>query len=218
MAIKNIIFDLGGVLLNIDYRLTSQAFVDLGLTNFDEHYSQMKQERIFDLLETGKISPDEFRKGLLPFLPANTSFEQIDNAWNAMLLDFPKERVSLLESTSKNYRCFLLSNTNIIHYEQYEHYLQDLFGKNPLHQHLEKVYYSHEIKLRKPDEECFQFVLNDTGIKANETLFIDDTQQHIIGAKASGIKAHHLNLQKENVLNLFDKNGMLLPDFLAQFD
>src|ERR1041385_8056059 len=112
---KNIIFDLGGVLLNLDMRKTRTAFHELGMTDFDNHFTQAKQSGIFDLFDCGKISPEEFRKELKKHLPNHISDEQIDAAWNAMLNDLPAERLKLLRQLAKKYRLFLLSNTNEIH-------------------------------------------------------------------------------------------------------
>src|SRR5579872_3080509 len=115
MAIKNIIFDLGGVIINIDYKLTSLAFNKLGAKNFDQAYSQMSQNKLFDDFETGKISSEVFRKLLKEKLQLSISDEQFDNAWNAMLLDIPIKRLLLIKELKKSYKVYLLSNTNDIH-------------------------------------------------------------------------------------------------------
>lgn len=189
---KNIIFDLGGVILNIDYQLTSKAFKDLGIQNFDELYSQARQNNLFDDLETGKISAENFRNEIRKMSGLNIDDDKLNNAWNAMLLDLPKERVDLLFELSKKHRIFLLSNTNIIHFENFRASIFEKFKEDVFPKIFEKVYYSFEIGFRKPDENCFQFVLNDAQILPNETLFIDDSIQHIKSANQLGIQTIHL--------------------------
>lgn len=202
MNYKNIIFDLGGVILNIDYQKTIDAFRTIGITDFDARYSQAKQTPLFDDLEIGRISPEQFRKELKIILNANVSDDVIDEAWNALLLDFPKERLDLLEQLHKQYRTFLLSNTNEIHYQAYTRQLQDKFGLNDLSKFFEHTYYSHQIGLRKPNADVFYKVLNDHHLKANETLFIDDSIQHIQSAQKLGIQTHWLT-DGETIMNLF---------------
>jgi hypothetical protein len=115
IVIRNIIFDLGGVIINLDPAATAKAFVKLGLSDWDNQYSQAKQSGLFDEYDKGKISDAEFRSGLRTFLPENVSDQQIDDAWNAMLLDIPPKRLELLSAVRKDHRIFLLSNTNFIH-------------------------------------------------------------------------------------------------------
>jgi putative hydrolase of the HAD superfamily len=199
---KNIIFDLGGVILNIDYRLTSQAFKNLGLENFDEKYSQAKQSHLFDRLETGAVAPEQFRQELKAYFSQTVSDTDLDNAWNAMLLDLPFQRIDLLKELSKKYRLFLLSNTNIIHYQAYSAYLKKTFGKMIFDEIFEKQYLSFEIGMRKPDKEIFDLVLNENKLLASETLFIDDSIQHIEGAGKTRISAYHLQ-PTETILDVF---------------
>ena len=123
--IKNIIFDLGGVLLNIDYALTIKAFESHGVSNFEEVYSQAKQTDLFDKFETGKITENEFIEGIKSLIRKDIQKNQILEAWNAMLLDFPKERLSLLQEASKHYRIFLLSNTNETHITAFEKIIEE---------------------------------------------------------------------------------------------
>ncbi|MGE0635200.1 MAG: HAD family hydrolase [Bacteroidia bacterium] len=199
---KNIIFDLGGVILNIDYRLTSQAFKNLGLSDFDEKYSQAKQSHLFDRLETGTVAPEQFRLELKAYFNQQVSDADLDNAWNAMLLDLPQQRIDLLKELSTKYRLFLLSNTNIIHYQAYSAYLKRTFGKMIFDEIFEKQYLSFEIGMRKPDREIFELVLNENKLIASETVFIDDSIQHIEGASKTGIAAYHLQ-PAETILDVF---------------
>ncbi len=206
--IKNIIFDLGGVIINIDFNLSINAFIKLGIKDFNNIFSKAKQNNFFDKLDTGNISQQEFYNYLFDFLPSNVSEKDIDSAWNAMLQDFPKQRIELLKSLSKNYKLFLLSNTNIFHFpicnkqfeEQFNIKLSSLFYK---------VYYSHLIGKRKPDIKTFEFIIEDSNLIPEETFFIDDSIQHILSAKKLGIKVHHL-LDEEDICDLFDNNNRLV--------
>ena len=189
--IKHIIFDLGGVLLNIDYSLTEKAFVNLGIANFNEIYSQLKQSNLFDDFEVGKINDQEFIKALKYYARYSVSDQQIVDAWNAMLLDFPLRRLQVLQQLRIYHDLVLLSNTNEIHEAAFnkiihnDHHLM-------LPTFFDKVYYSHRVGLRKPMPEVFQKVLDDCGFNTEHTLFIDDSPQHIQGAKALGIKTIYL--------------------------
>jgi putative hydrolase of the HAD superfamily len=210
--IKNVIFDLGGVILNIDYHLTAKRFVELGVKNFDELFSQAQQSTLFDDLETGQISPADFRDQLRNIVKLDLTNEQIDDAWNKMLLDLPKERIDILLAAKENYRTFLLSNTNIIHLDAYTEDLQKAHGIENLGKLFEKEYYSHEIELRKPNKEVFEFVLEQNGLEASETLFIDDSIQHIKGANEVGIHTFFMDASKNySLLDVFD-GGQLKSD------
>ena len=185
--IKNILFDLGGVLYHIDYNLTKKAFEKLGVNDFNTYYSQQQQNELFDNLETGKISSKEFISKMLEILPSSSEEDVVD-AWNALLIGFTKENINLLKYLSGKYKLYLLSNTNAIHIEKINNDLQDLFGYTALNEFFIKTYLSHEIGRRKPDIETFEWLLKDAGIKAEETLFIEDSVQHIESAKKTGIK------------------------------
>jgi len=190
--IKNIILDLGGVVINIDYQLTIDAFEKLGIVNAHEFYSQQQQTNLFDLLEKGNISDDSFRDEIRKFAQKNLSDEAIDNAWNAMLLDFPPARLETLMLLKSKYKTFLLSNTNSIHYRAYTQTLKTNFGKENLSDYFHKEYYSHLIKRRKPNPDVFRFVINDQNLQPHETLFIDDSKQHILGAQSVNLQTHLL--------------------------
>ncbi len=199
---KNIIFDLGGVILSIDYQLTVDAFRKIGISEFDILYSQLVQSNLFDDFETGKISPAQFRDQLRKKVNRSISDEEIDKAWNAMLLDLPKERMELLERLRKDHRIFLLSNTNAIHENAYTQLITKQYGMNVLESAFEKIYLSHHLGLRKPQKKIFELVLQENDLAANETLFIDDSPQHIKGSKAAGMNAILLEKNK-SILDLF---------------
>lgn len=194
-----IIFDLGGVILNLDYSLTTKAFQSLGLKNFDEIYAQANQTSLFDDLETGKISAQFFINSLLPYLPQGVTANKVVHAWNAMILDFPQERLNLLIELRKTNKVYLLSNTNEIHIQAVNRSLAKTTEK-PLEYFFDKVFLSHEVGLRKPNEEIFQYVCNDQNINPSTALFIDDTIRHVEGAKRVGLNAIHL--ENQSILDL----------------
>ncbi|HTN46835.1 MAG TPA: HAD family phosphatase [Flavipsychrobacter sp.] len=190
-GIRHIIFDLGGVLLNIDYNLTAEAFRMQGFGDFDVVYSQLKQERLFDELETGRISRDDFTEKLSRLSKTSLSEEKIIEAWNAMLLDMPLRRLHILQQLRLHYDLILLSNTNEIH--------EEAFNSLTMKEHgvliagfFDKVYFSHRIGMRKPDKEVFERILLENGFEAKHTLFIDDSPQHIETAKSLDIQTIYL--------------------------
>jgi FMN phosphatase YigB (HAD superfamily) len=191
-SFETIIFDLGGVVINLDYYKTTRAFEALGLKNFGEMYSQAAQTGLFDDFEKGKSSVPYFLNKLIDFLPAGTTANQVVEAWNAMILDFPIENLQLIERLNLSHKTFLLSNTNEIHIQKVHQHLQLVSPHKTLHPFFEKVYFSSDIGMRKPDAEIFEFVLNENKLDPAKTLFIDDTEQHILGAQKVGIQTYHL--------------------------
>lgn len=187
-----IIFDLGGVLINLDYQLTSKAFIDLGLTDFDATYSQLQQTDLFDRFETGAISSFHFINRLLDQLPQGTSGNKVVHAWNAMILDFPAERLAWLLEMKQRYRIFLLSNTNTLHMEAVRRSLEKTVSHQRLEDYFERVYLSCEMGLRKPNAEIFSRVCEEQGLNPATTVFIDDSPQHVEGAATIGLQAIHL--------------------------
>lgn len=190
--IKNIIFDLGGVIINLNLKATRDAFVQLGISNFDAIYSQKDQSGLFDALDRGHITPEGFREEIRKHIPREVSDAEIDAAWDAMLLDIPGDKLELLTNLKSKYRTFLLSNTNVIHVKNFSAELLRVHGSPDFTPYFEKCYYSCEIGMRKPDAEIFMHVLTENKLKAEETLFIDDSIQHVKGALACNIKAVQL--------------------------
>jgi glucose-1-phosphatase len=189
--VKNIIFDLGGVLLNLDVAQTRDAFIKLGLTQIDELFRIGHAASFFKDYEVGTISDEEFvEKARQLSLPGTTN-NQVTDAWNVMLLDFPVERVQLLDRLKSKYRLFLFSNTNAIHLKAFHKSYQDVYGK-AMDDLFEKAYYSHVISQRKPDVAAFEYVINDSKLNAAETLFIDDALVNVEGAREAGLQAIHL--------------------------
>ena len=190
-VIKNIIFDLGGVIMNIDFKKTEKAFADLGFNDFAQHMTQYHITPLFQEYETGKINDDDFVKGIQQIAAKPIADNEIIHAWNALLLDFPPERIALLEKLRHRYRIFLLSNTNALHYNAFQQRLHGLTGKT-LEDIFEKTYYSHTANLRKPDAAIYQLVLDENQLDPAETLFIDDTASNLGGAEEAGIQTLHL--------------------------
>ncbi len=207
--IKNIILDLGGVLLNIDNNATIQAFKDLGVKNIEAMLAQGAKNDLFDGLDKGLMSTDEFRQGVRNYSSLDVTDKQIDDAWNAMLLDFPMSRLKLLDGIRKNYRLFLLSNTNAIHYAEYTRYMFNTHGAANLEDFFEKTYFSHEIGMHKPDAEAFNLIVDENKLSKHETLFVDDTYRHVEGARGVGLNAIWLDLRKMDIHDLFGEGFLL---------
>ena len=194
-SIQNIIFDWGGIFTNIDYNQAIDAFKELGLEDFGGLYTQLNQVELFDHLEKGTITPAVFRKEMRRHLRANVTDQQIDTAWTSLLMDTDPKKVAVAKSASNNYRTFLLSNTNAIHVGIVRERIEKEIGFDMFTNTFEKIYLSHELHMRKPDAEIFEFVLANAQLAATETLFIDDTPQHIEGAKAVGLHTFHLTTE-----------------------
>jgi putative hydrolase of the HAD superfamily len=190
-GIRNIIFDLGGVLLNIDPKRTIEAFGTLGMEQLVGDKGLSYDHEIFYLMEQGKISSDEFRKGVLELLPNQVSFQEIDAAWTAMLIDFPAIRVQLLKNLRKDFKIYLFSNTNAIHVEKFHSIFRNQHGFE-VSTLFEKDFYSNEIGFRKPSPESFREIIRLSGINPEESLFIDDSLPNVEAAKASGMKGFWL--------------------------
>ncbi|HNW97486.1 MAG TPA: HAD family phosphatase [Bacteroidales bacterium] len=186
--IKNLIFDLGGVILNIDFSKSIEEFRKLGITNIDELFSRYSQSKLFDMFEKGNISEKEFIANLKKTIEKPVTNNQIYNAWNAMLLDFPMDRIELLKELNKKYRIFLLSNTNVIHNSVYNELLNKKYGINDLTMLFEEAYYSFKLHMRKPDKEIFEYVLKGSKLNEEETVFIDDSPVNIKTAEKLGMK------------------------------
>lgn len=184
--LKNIIFDFGGVLLNIDYNLTINAFEEAGIPGFRENFSQYAADPFFADLERGKSSEEEFYNRMLDQAKINPDVAK--KAWNAMLLDFRVESVRFLETLKDQYDLFLLSNTNIIHKTAFDEAFRQQTDYPSIDSLFKKAWYSHEIGMRKPDKEIFEYILKDADLVPGETLFIDDSWPNLPPAEEAGIK------------------------------
>lgn len=189
-GIKNIIFDLGRVLLNINPLLTQLELSRLGYRPDDE-IRGAKDDEIVIKLECGKISAEDFINAVKDIVKAGTTSNDIINAWNAMLLDFTEQHVNTLRSLRQNYKVYLLSNSNQIHFDCYTRTFRDTYGFD-LSDLFDKMWFSFQIGIVKPELDIFTYVLKDGGINPDETLFIDDTLMHVEAARKLGIRAFHL--------------------------
>ena len=186
--IENIIFDLGGVILDIDYNLTRTAFEKLGVAHFDEMYSQATADQLFQKLETGEISEENFYKELNTCTGLHLSPPEIKKAWNAMLLSFREKSLQFLEEIRSKYQLFLLSNTNYIHIAAFEKIFNERKREKTFEEYFNKAFYSCEIGFRKPDAVCYECILDKIKIEPPKTLFIDDSVKNIEGAKKAGMQ------------------------------
>lgn len=192
-SIKNIIFDLGGVFIEINYEKTSQAFKNLGITQFDDYFKQDYSNSLFTRLEEGKINVLEFYDGFRTLTQTNRTNQQIENAWNALLGKFWQDRLDWLQPITEKYNCYLFSNTNSIHYQAFmKSYALENPSRKPFNQYFIKAFYSQDIGYRKPNVSAYNFVIKEARIVADETLFIDDTLKNIEGAKQAGLQTLHL--------------------------
>jgi HAD superfamily hydrolase (TIGR01509 family) len=182
--LPNLLFDFGGVIIDIDYARTPEAFRRLSRSGQAAEYSQASQAELFDQLETGRVSAAEFRRGL----------RQLYDAWNALLLDVPAERLALIgELRRQGHQTALLSNTNQLHIEEVNRRLARQYGfKNGIADCLDRVFYSQEVGHRKPGEEIFWHALREMNWQPAETLFIEDSPQHIATARRLGLRVLHL--------------------------
>ncbi|MEN2486851.1 HAD family phosphatase [Flavobacterium sp. B11] len=199
--IDAIIFDFGDIFINLDKPATISGLQKLGMKEWNNELDQLNLS-----FETGSISPEDFIDGFQKQLP-NASKEEILKAWNAVLADFPFYRLEFLQELSKKYRLFLLSNTDSIHINTFEEksgvsFYQDFYNC------FEKVYFSFDIGMRKPDPKIYQFVLDQNNLIAENTLFVDDKTENTDSAATLGIKVWNLQVGKEDVVDLFTK-GLL---------
>jgi len=187
--IKNIIFDYGNVIFEIDFSKAQKALAQIGINNSHDFFSHKSHNRIFNDFETAAITSVEFREGIRR--AANNSDltdQQIDDAWNSLLVGVPSAAVhDAILRTREKYRIFLLSNNNEIHYNWIINYLNREFGVTDNNHLFEKTYYSQHMFLRKPDVEIFDKVVIENQLVREETLFIDDSPQHLVGAKQAGL-------------------------------
>ncbi len=189
---KNIIFDLGGVLLNLDVSKTHEAFSKLSGIKTVEIYNMLAESSLFLDYEKGLLSDSDFRNEVSRALSIHCSDEIFDNAWNAMLGDLPKPRINLLYALKKEYPVFLLSNTNNIHLTNFSEKAKKINNGSPLDDCFTKAYYSHLLKMRKPDAEIFEHVLSQHNLDPQQTIFLDDNLFNLEGANKLGIKTFHV--------------------------
>ena len=194
--IDTIIFDFGDIFINLDKEATPLALKKLGLKEWNSNLDALNLD-----FEKGKISETQFILGFQNYIP-NASIHQIREAWNAILLDFPLYRLEFLQMLSQKYRLFLLSNTDSIHIERFQHRAGISFYRD-FYQCFEKVYFSFELGMRKPDSAIFEFVIKEHNLLPKNTLFVDDNLQNIESAEKLGLQVWHLQKGEEDVIDLF---------------
>ncbi|MCL6460479.1 putative hydrolase of the HAD superfamily [Flavobacterium micromati] len=197
--INTIIFDFGDIFINLDIQATTTAFKKLGLKEWNDELRDLNLQ-----FETGKITNENFLLGIQKHIP-NSNIKDIDAAWNAVLLDFPLYRLEFLQLLSKKYRLFLLSNTDSIHIETFESNNGISFYSD-FYQCFEKVYFSFEIGLRKPDLDAFKHLINNHKLDPKRTLFVDDKKENTDAAAELGFQVWNLQVGEDDVIQLFDKN------------
>jgi putative hydrolase of the HAD superfamily len=190
--IKNIILDLGRVILEINLDNTINTFREFGFPHLDEQDIVFAKFPFFRQLELGFIPPQQFISEVRKVSGNSVPEKVIEKAWNSMIGGFFEGSIPLIQKLGKKYRMFLLSNTNVIHEKEYNDRLKKDYGIENLSVLFEKVYYSHDLHLSKPDPEIFKYVLNQNGLLPEETLFVDDIKVHTDSASKLGIKTFHL--------------------------
>ncbi|MFV5691302.1 HAD family hydrolase [Flavobacterium sp. LT1R49] len=196
--INTIIFDFGDIFINLNKQATMDALQKLGMSEWNEDLDHLNIQ-----FETGQISRENFLLGIQKHIP-NASINEILEAWNAILLDFPLYRLEFLQMLSKKYRLFLLSNTDAIHIETFEQ-KNGISFYSDFYQCFEKVYFSFEVEMRKPNPEIFNYLVNKHDLAPKRTLFIDDKKENTDAALALGFQVWNLQVGEEDVVNLFDK-------------
>jgi len=191
--IKNIIFDFGGVFIDVNYKKTEDAFIQAGITGFHQLYSQHKASPLFEQLERGEVDNAHFFETVRKVSGLALKDQQITECWNNMLGEFYPQAIDKAKELKGKYRLFLFSNTNSIHYECVMKRYEQQFGKKDFNSLFEKAWYSHTSGIRKPYVEAYEWVLKDAGLKAGETLFIDDTISNIEGAQKAGLQTIFLD-------------------------
>lgn len=208
--IKNIIFDYGNVIFAIDFKIAQNAFRELGITDIENFFAHKGHNQLFDDFETGSLTPAQFRAGIRTAAnKPDLTDQQIDDAWNSLLIGTMQENHELLLHLKSKYRTFLLSNNNEIHYDWIINYLKTTFNLNNYDDYFEKAYFSQHMKLRKPHTDIFEQVLNENNLNPAETLFIDDSPQHIEGAKKVGLHTLLMTEKPENLEEFLKANWII---------
>lgn len=190
--IKTIIFDLGGVIIDLHVEKTISAFAQLSGLSEKEVEEAYLSANVFKEYEKGLISDDEFRKRVKEEFNLEATDEEIDKAWNAMLGKIPVDRIEFIKILKRNYKCIVLSNTNAIHAKAFHKILSDSFPYQHLNELFHEVYFSHDLNQRKPDQEIYHNVLNISQTEASQALFMDDGQANLDSASNLGIHTLHI--------------------------
>jgi FMN phosphatase YigB (HAD superfamily) len=202
--INTIIFDFGDVFINLDKEAPIKEFAKLGLKEWNEDLNELNKE-----FEKGKITELQFIQGFQKYLP-NATIEDIRFAWNSIFSDYPVPlyRLEFLQKLAFNYRLFLLSNTDAMHLDKFQHKAGMTFYRD-FYQCFERVYFSFEMGMRKPDTEIFNYIIKKHDLSPKRTLFVDDSKINTDAAESVGLQVWNLQKDKEDVIDLFSKKIIL---------
>ncbi len=191
--IKNIVFDLGGVLVDLDFKSAINGLQKAGFANVKEQLQAFDREGIFQKFELGEMTAEEFRSAIRENSTVTLTDEEVDALWNLMLLEIPREKLELILDLRGKYMVYLLSNTNSIHWD---YVCKNAFNYRGfrVNDYFEKTFLSFEMHLAKPDKAIFEKMLEDANLLAEETLFIDDSEANCKAAAEVGIHAHHYHI------------------------
>ena len=191
--IKNIVFDLGGVLVDLDFKGAINGLQQAGFANVKEQLQAFDRDGIFQKFELGEMTAEEFRTAIRENSTVELTDEEVDNLWNTMLLEIPREKLELILDLRGKYMVYLLSNTNSIHWD---YVCKNAFNYRGFRvkDYFEETFLSYEMHLAKPDKAIFEKVLQDANLLPEETLFIDDSEANCKAAEEVGIHAHHYHI------------------------
>ncbi len=198
-SVDSYLFDLGGVIVDISPAAAIEAFRRLGLMDLEQYITQAHHQGLFKQYESGAITTSEFIEHIQDMLPQRVDEAKIVEAWNAMIVSFRNERITILEKLNARYPVYLLSNTNELHCDKYT---QMAHGYNNAEDLFTKVFYSHEIKHSKPDLKAFEKVIEATGLIPAKTLFLDDSQVNLSAAAQLGFQTVLIN-EEQTIEQLF---------------
>ncbi|MES2652185.1 MAG: HAD family phosphatase [Bacteroidota bacterium] len=209
-TIKNIIFDYGNVIFEINFNKAQHALKQLGITDIEGFFAHKNHNSLFDDFETATIAPAQFRDGIRTAANnINLSDKAIDEAWNSLLIGVSANNHDVLLEVKNKYRTFLLSNNNEIHYHWIIEYLKSTFEIENYDTFFEKAYFSQLMRLRKPNVNIFEQVIKENNLNPKETLFIDDSPQHIEGAKKAGLQTLLMNVHPKDLADFLHKHKIL---------
>lgn len=203
-----IIFDLGNVIVDIDYEVMLHEFAHISTVDFSEIVAYSRQDKVFDHYEKGLISTAEFRQALRKYIRQDVSDAAIDAAWNSILIDYPADKFELLKLLRGKYKILALSNINELHAEAIDKQISHLFGEQGMSSFFDRLFYSHKLGLRKPEAGIYRLLLEAENLDPARTLFIDDKKENTDAAQQLGIKTYHLN-DRSKLVPLFKEWGLV---------